>query len=319
MNAAAATRFFIVGAPKAGTTSLYHYLDQHPRIYMSPIKEPHFFADEIRFENFSAEMQAMPEASTNALRAYLDGPAVEKFSGGPVTNWSDYRKLFARVTIENVAGEASTCYLWSPTAPANIASAFPNAKILMVLRNPSDRAFSQYRHMLSFAPNRISFSEHLNASLAYSGARISELFPFLQFGLYAEQVGRYLTLFPRHQVYIAFYEDYLRAPADFLRDICTFLEVDPDFAFDLSAKHMQATVPHSYVFNNSLKNLGVWNLARTLSPPAVRTKLRRLISQPAHALSLSPGERRRLCDFYRLDIQSLSALLKQDLSAWLTQ
>lgn len=316
---APATRLFIVGAPKAGTTSLYHYLDQHPQIYMSPIKEPHFFSDEIRFENFSAEMQAMPGASTAALRAYLDGPAKEKFSGGPVTNWNDYRKLFAGAENETVVGEASTCYLWSPSAAANIAAAFPDAKILMVLRNPSDRAFSQYRHMLSFAPKRISFSDHLNASVAHSGARISELFPFLQFGLYGEQVSRYLAIFPRNRVHIAFYEDYLRAPADFLRNICKFLEVDPCFAFDLAAKHMQAAVPHSYVLKNSLKNLGIWNLARALSPPAMRASFRHLIFQPAHALSLSPGERRRLRDFYRRDIQRLSELLKKDLSAWLTQ
>ena len=289
MTTAPATRFFIVGAPKAGTTSLYHYLDQHPQIYMSPIKEPHFFSDEIRFENFSAEMQAMPGPSTAELRAYLNGPAAEKFSGGPITSWNDYRKLFARVSNESAIGEASTCYLWSPTAPANIASAFPDAKILMVLRNPSDRAFSQYRHMLSFAPKRISFSDHLNASLACSGPRISELFPFLQFGLYSEQVARYLAIFPRNRVHIAFYDDYLRAPADCLSNICSFLEVDPDFRFDLAARHMQASVPHSYLLNNSLKNLGVWNLGRTLSPPAMRARLRRLIFQPAHALSLSPG------------------------------
>jgi sulfotransferase family protein len=319
MNAAAARRFFIAGAPKAGTTSLYHYLDQHPQIYMSPIKEPHFFADEIRVENFSAEMQAMSGASTAALRAYLDGPVVEKFSGGPVSRWDDYRKLFARVSNETAIGEASTCYMWSPTAPANIAAAFPDAKILMVLRNPSDRAFSQYRHMLSFATKRVSFSDHLSASLACSGARISELFPFLQFGLYGEQIARYLTFFPRSRLHIAFYEEYLRAPDKFLRDICAFLDVDPGFAFDRSAKHMQAAVPHSYALNTSLKSLGVWNLVRTLTPPAVRAKLRRLIFQPAHALCLSREERRRLCDFYRPDIQRLSVLLKQDLSAWLTQ
>ncbi len=319
MTAANARRFFIVGAPKAGTTSLYHYLDQHPQIYMSPIKEPHFFADEIRVGNFSVEMQAMPGASTDALRSYLDGPAVEKFSGGPVTNWDDYRKLFARVSNETAIGEASTCYLWSPTAPGNIAAAFPDAKILMVLRNPSDRAFSQYRHMLSFAPKRVAFSDHLNASAACSDGRISQLFPFLQFGLYGEQIARYLDFFPRCRLHIAFYDDYLRAPDKFLRDICAFLNVDTGFAFDRSAKHMQATVPHSYALNKSLKSLGAWNLARTLTPPSVRAMLRRLIFQPAHALCLSREERRRLCDFYRPDIQRLSVLLKQDLSAWLTQ
>jgi hypothetical protein len=312
-----APNFFIVGAPKAGTTALYRYLEQHPQIYMSPIKEPHYFADEIRFENFSAEMQTMSGADRAALRRYLDGPVVERFSGGPVTAWSDYLKLFAGVKNEIAAGEASTCYLWSATAPENIASAFPRAKILMILRDPSDRAFSQFRHRLSFARRRVSFSEHLSACLASSSTTISEEYPSLQFGLYHKQVLRYLTLFARQRVHIGFYEDYLRAPAAFLRHICSFLEVDPEFQFDFSTKHMQASVPQSYALNNGLKRLGLWNLARKVSPPRVRAQLRRMAFRPAHTMSLSPDERRRLVDFYRADIQNLARLLDRDLSAWL--
>src|SRR5215217_7116747 len=72
--------FFIVGAQKAGTTSLYHYLDQHPQIYMSPIKEPCYFSDEIRFENFSDEIRR-----PSTLDAFLAGPITGKRFGGPVT------------------------------------------------------------------------------------------------------------------------------------------------------------------------------------------------------------------------------------------
>ena len=74
--------FFLVGAPKAGSTSLNHYLDQHPQIYMSPIKEPHYFADEIRPANFDDEMRRRAEPGLAALREYLQGPASAKFSGG---------------------------------------------------------------------------------------------------------------------------------------------------------------------------------------------------------------------------------------------
>jgi hypothetical protein len=82
-----APNFFLVGAPKAGSTSLYHYLDQHPEIYLSPIKEPHYFADEIRPDNFDDEMRG-------ALREYLRDSIAERSSGEPISEWRDYLKLF---------------------------------------------------------------------------------------------------------------------------------------------------------------------------------------------------------------------------------
>ncbi len=184
--------FFLVGAPKAGSTSLNHYLDQHPQIYMSPIKEPHYFADEIRLENFDDEMRRM-------LREYLQGLASAKASAGPISDWQDYLKLFQHVNGETAIGEASVCYLWSKSAPKNIAARFPEAKILMVLRDPVERAFSQYLHMLTFAKSYVSFREEVDASLRSTSTRIGRLYPFLEFGLYYEQVKRYLALFPRER------------------------------------------------------------------------------------------------------------------------
>ena len=99
--------FFIVGAPKAGSTSLYHYLDQHPDIYMSPIKEPNYFATEIRPEIFSEDLLPRVEADLRALQEYLQGPMREKRLGGLVTEWDDYLKLFQNVKEERAIGEAS--------------------------------------------------------------------------------------------------------------------------------------------------------------------------------------------------------------------
>ena len=79
--------FFLVGAPKAGTTALYRYLDQHPGIYMSPIKEPNFLANEIRLENFTDRFRQMGELRLAAQAEYLRGAVSEKFSGGPISAW----------------------------------------------------------------------------------------------------------------------------------------------------------------------------------------------------------------------------------------
>src|SRR6202012_2675308 len=94
--------FFLAGAPKAGTTALYHYLAQHPDIYMSPVKEPNFFAEELRFENFSDHFRKLAETRAPAR--------------GPVPEWADYVKLFEGVNAETAIGEASVSYFWSKNA-----------------------------------------------------------------------------------------------------------------------------------------------------------------------------------------------------------
>src|SRR5690349_7816414 len=125
--------FFIVGAPKAGTTSLYHYLDQHPQIYMSAIKEPNFFSSEIRAENCDPDLRRALLRDGEAVREFLSGPMREKRFGGIVTTWDDYVRLFANAAKESALGEASVCYLWSPTAAAGIAERMPGAKIIVML------------------------------------------------------------------------------------------------------------------------------------------------------------------------------------------
>jgi hypothetical protein len=175
--------FFLMGAPKCGTTSLHQYLGQHPGLYMSPIKEPHFFSDEVRVRNFDPVMKAKAAARAGDLRAWLDGPGRGPFSGGPIGTHTDYISLFREAGQCRLAGESSTCYLWSPTAPRNIADHVPHARILAVLRNPIDRAFSQYAHTLSFAGTPITFREYVDTALESRSPVFSEVYPLLNFGL----------------------------------------------------------------------------------------------------------------------------------------
>ena len=189
--------FFLVGAPKAGTTSLYDHLDQHPDIYVSPLKEVCYFSTEVRPGRMARELQGRAKQDSDSLRAYLDGPLLEPRFSGVVTEWVDYCRLFAGVRHERAIGEGSVCYLWSKTAPERIASCVPNAKILIVLRNPVDRAFSQYLHNLHSGDVRYSFRKHLDAAMAHDNdGPFSVLHPFLELGMYAEQVRRYMRHFP---------------------------------------------------------------------------------------------------------------------------
>jgi hypothetical protein len=167
--------FFLVGAPKAGTTSLYAYLDQHPQVYMSPLKEPNFFADELRPGNFSASERPRIAREMRALRIYLDGGARDKRFGGIITRWDDYLRLYDAVADERAIGEASACYLWSHSTAANIAARIPGARIIINLRNPIDRAYSQYLQMVTMGVTGRTFRQQIEANLRCQVRRFARI------------------------------------------------------------------------------------------------------------------------------------------------
>ncbi|HEX5323692.1 MAG TPA: sulfotransferase [Capsulimonadaceae bacterium] len=269
--------FFLAGAPKAGTTSLYHYLDQHPEIYMSPMKEPHFFSSEIREQNFGPRLKRMVARHEAELRQFLDGPMREKRFGGIVSEWDDYLRLFANASGEPQLGEASVCYLWSPSAPIRIAQQIPQAKILVMLRDPADREFSEYRQCLGSGVVRCSFRDYIRRGLKHRSQPFSIYHPSLELGLYGEQIRRYLGLF-RENVWVGFHDDFRRRPREVYRAICRFLGVSADFAPNMRRRYLQGT---------------------------------------AAAEPMEARDRRYLIDFYREDIALLATLLKSDLDAWL--
>jgi hypothetical protein len=312
--ASLAPNFFLVGAPKCGTTSLYFYLDQHPEIYMCPLKEPHFLADEIRLDNYTDRFRRMAEPGLAQLPAYLAGDMTTKLSAGPVERWEQYLRLFHNSGGAIAAGEASPCYLWSPTAPSNIAARFPAAKILMILRDPAERAFSQYLHMLTFADAPISFRAYVDQCLNSSSTRISELYPFLNFGFYARQVERYLSLFPPERVRVYWYEDLQRDPRGLLRDIFQFLAVNPEFRPDLSQRYMQPRVPRSYAISRALKPS--WRKIKPAVPEPVAAALKNIVYRPRESMTMPAADRAFLRDLYRDDVRSLQHLTRRDLAHW---
>jgi len=270
--------FFIAGAPKAGTTSLYHYLDEHPEIYMSPIKEPHYFAPEIRLERFSKRLRPRAEQDARALREYLQGPMLERRFGGPVTEWSDYVKLFRRAKGHKAIGEASVCYLWSESAVENIRARIPSARIILVLRNSMEMVFSMYAHTVRTGSIHCTFREAIQMGVTQRGGEIDVFHPFLDLGLYYRQVKRVLESFSEEQVRIYWYEDYRAEPSQMLADVFRFLDVDPAFCPDMSKRYLEARTP---------------------------------------GILLGPEDRAYLTEFYRADIEKLAGLLGRDLSSWL--
>ena len=307
--------FFIVGAPKAGTTSLYHYLDQHPQVYMSPIKEPNYFSSEIREENFDAGLRRRTARDARSLREFLSGPMRQKRFGGIVASWEDYLRLFADANEESAVGEASVCYLWSPTAPERIAERIPDARILVMLRDPADRAFSDYLHGLGNGAIRWSFHEHIQRNLRHRSLQFAVHYPFLEFGLYAGQLGRYLERFGRN-VWIGFHEDFRHRPQELFQSICRFLAVDPEFSPDMARQYLVPQVPRTAAVG-WLKRSGAWKAAARVTPARLRPMFRSALIRKPGTFRMDAADRQYLVDYYREDIQKLASLLGRDLDGWL--
>jgi len=306
----AAPNFFLVGAPQAGTTSLYAVLDQHPSVFMCPIKEPCFFAPEVA--DVTPRARQLYDADAAALRRYLDGPLTTKRAHGLVLDWDDYRSLFRHLRGETAIGEASVAYLASPAAAAAIRARLPDARIVMMLRNPVDRLFSRYLAARSHG-ERDAFRGWLARIGAEDAARSTpggSIWP----GRYAVHLRRFLDVFPEERVRVFVYDDYVRAPRETLRELFAFLDVDPHVPVDVSERHNVTLAPRWPRLHQRVRPVAR-AAARMMSGP-VLDRMRSWYLAPRQSVP-TREERAAGIDVYRDDIRELESLLGRDLSSWL--
>ena len=205
--------FFIVGAVKEGTTALYHTLKNHPEIYLSEkVKETHFFSTDIDQNLFREEFKARINKGSKKHQQFI-------------TDQKEYLRLFDPAT--RIAGEVCASYLYSKDAAKGIYNFNPKAKIIMLLRNPVERAFSHFNMdaRMGFAKNQ-SFIEaykadKLNPEKAWGNAAL-----YYELGCYSHQIKRYLNCFEDEQILIKKYDDLLNDSSAFLNDVFRFLEVE---------------------------------------------------------------------------------------------
>lgn len=293
--------FLIIGAAKSGTTSLYYILKQHPEVFMSPVKEPHFFSHEGERPNFR-------------------GPGDDLgMNRNAITSIKGYRALFRGVTNEKAVGEASTTYLSNPNAAGRIKKQIPDARLIAMLRNPVDRAYSAFMHLSRDGREpHADFARALDEEERRIRDNYAPLWRYTKIGMYAEQVERYLKNFDRSRIKIYLYDDYKADAAAVVRDMFQFLCVDETGPVNLRLQHNVSGIPKNRLLNSLLSRpTRLRSALRPVLPQYVRraaleVRNRNLVKRP-----LPPELREHLKGVFREDILKLQDLIDRDLSQWI--
>ncbi|MEO5673218.1 MAG: sulfotransferase [Chitinophagales bacterium] len=297
---------FIVGAAKSGTTALHYALDQHPQVYMSKKKEPGYFVwpeEELQFIN-NGKLITQPRFLVNHL--------------------DDYLKLFEVGTEKKIRGESSTTYLFFyDKAIANIRRIHPHpeqVKIVIVLRNPVDRAFSQYMHKLRDGAESLSFEEALEKADWRRENNWHFDYQYLHRGMYYEQVKGYMDNFPSVKIYLS--DDLRKDSSGVVNSLEDFLEIDRmplDFGDALNV----SGEPKVEALNKFLKKKNpLKSFLGKLLPQELRRKARLKVQSTVYKYNLEKKEmssetREQLGKIFHDDVLKLQDLIDRDLSAWM--
>ena len=299
--------FLIIGAAKAGTNALYHYLRQHPQVYMSPWKEPKFFA-------FESEADLGFRAANGR-----DAPV----NASVILDQAEYEDLFVDADDEELArGEASTHYLYVEKSPGRIKALIPDAKLVAVLRNPVERAFSSYQHLVRDDLEPLDFGAALDAEPQRIAEHYAYLYRYTDMGFYSEQLDRYEKTFPENQLCVLLYDDLRSDPEGTCRRIFSFLGVDEDFVPDMSGEYNRSGVPknrsmHRLLNPSAPMKRRLWNVTPRFARERLLDAQTKMVNRNLQRQTMPEPERDRLRNVFREEIRRLETRLDRDLSHWL--
>ncbi len=297
--------FFIIGAPKSGTTALHAALERHPQLYLSSVKEPKYFL--------------------------CDGPPPQYCGPGDAHSrrewvWrrEDYEALFEGAPPGALCGESTAFYLEDPEAHRRIAATVPDARLIMVLRDPVDRAYSNWAHLWAdgLEPER----DFLTACALESERRDAGWAPiwrYVETGLYGSQIRHLRTLFPAGQLHIIRYKDLVDEPRSTLDAVCRFLGVEDGVIDEAPPRNVGGYVQPT-LYNRVLQQ--AFRTGASVGshfPPQVWRKaslpLQWLIQRsPQHRPELAEEDRAALIDRFAADIDIVEVETGWDLSQWRT-
>lgn len=290
--------FFLVGAPKSGTSSLYHHIRQHPDIFMPDNKEPFHFGD---------------------------GPR----SGAEwvVRDRDEYLALFAPATSEKMVGEGSTCYLYSDSAARELKDFSPEAKIIIMLREPVSLMHAMHWHNVRFIQERV---KDFGRALALEGERAqgrslpkeAHFAPGLLYRRivdFQRHIQRFHDTFGPERVHVIIFDDFKKDSMSVVQQVFRFLGVDDSFKPELKLQNKAGPLTLAPA-RRFLKEHPTLHAAARLIPPGLRTTIAETLGGAVGAKEdrppIDPELREQLRTEYAPQIESLESYLGVDLSAW---
>ena len=308
--------FIVVGANKGGTTSIYHYLKQHKQVYLSPVKEPHFFSKDIDVNLFKREFA---QNKLQDIDKYVNGEMKEEFHAAFIRDIEQYKKLFSKVQDQKAVGELSTSYLFSEVAAKEIKALIPDCKIIICLRNPFERAYSHYRmNLWTGNSNEFDFYKALVEDYDHKPKVWGNAHLYTEIGLYYQQVKRYLDLFGKDNVKIIFTEDMKKNAAQVVKELYEFIGVDSSFVPDTSTRYNEVFTPKYKNITWFLNKSGIRPLMKRLSPQVLKNIFVKVFYKGKGEKGEIPANAKQfMLEKFSEDISKLSVLLNKDLSNWI--
>jgi hypothetical protein len=288
--------FIVIGAAKAGTTALHWYLADHPQVFMTPVKETNYFA-------FGLD---------DAGRLLYGDPELHHF---PIRSLHEYERAFEGAGKAVAIGEASPIYLECPGSAERIAELIPRARIVCGIREPVDRAYSDYLMYLRARGRRLDPARDLTPSAPWAAPDSH----WMQISRYHELLSKYFDAFPPEQIHVFLFDDLKKDQQGLVRDLYRFLQISPDFVPDFHTPHNVGGMPASMLMEKVFTN---GNLKRALEPwvPKRAADLARRVRtrNMRRAPPLPPDLKATLQENFREDIGKTSGLIGRDLSSWLS-
>jgi len=287
--------FLIVGAARSGSTTLYDYLKIHPDIYLPDLKEPHFFSG------------VSPMINTK----------------------EEYIGIFNNYQGESAVGEASTSYLFVPSTAKNIFDNLGKIKIIIILRNPVDRAYSTWLQSHDHRDiENLSFEDALKMEESrYQNRHELYFWPSVMYfraGLYFEQVNRYINTFGKENIYVLIFEEFIKNPIFYCKRIYSFLNVNDSYTPPIMIKNKYSKPRIQFLYDFISPPPKLFLSLYKKFPNKIRQYIYLLVSKIHKAnrndavkkQPLSTDTRKELQNKYYENIKKLEELLERDLSIW---
>ena len=293
--------FLIIGAAKSGTSSLHNYLNQHPQVFMPSYNKEGMKVKEPRF---------------------LIKDLVQHRLHNGIWTFEEYQSLFADIKDEKAIGESTVLYLYYYKHAINNIKHYlgEDVKIIIMLRNPADRAYSAFQHVSRGFKENNSFEKSLEIETGRleREKNLTPMVMYKEMGMYYEMVKAYMDSFKN--VHIIFYEDFRDKIESEMNKTYNFLGISNNIEIDFTTKHnvggkrwKDEKMKHVFMKDNPIKSI-----LKSVLPKKIRKGMRnKLVKASTNKVEPMKGETRKgLNDYFRQDVKKLSELLNKDLQHW---